>query len=363
MKCKYCHQPAGFFSRAHKECKLKHENAKNEITKTVEECFLKSSSSYQDIEEKFKNICIDGYIEQSEYESLLLYIVKVGLRMRLSNNVFFVRSFISSLPENIKTKVRTDSLYVKYLAETIEKKLSAVDNTISVDNDLAKLVTSLSEDTSLKKLPPAIRKAALSGLDKRIDKVLEDGIIDDEEEKYINDYIIKTNLKGSVALSQSAAYEKLVQSLVLRDLQEGKRPERCASYGLPVLLGKTEYVVWVFRGVTGYEEKTGRKYVRGSRGVSMKVCKGVYYHAGASKGHTVTYQYKDNIGKGVLAITNKNIIFSGNKVIKIPISKVLSYRPYFDGIEITKEAANPKPYTFVGCNSWFIINAMHLLVP
>ena len=61
-------------------------------------------------------------------------------------------------------------------------------------------------------------------------------------------------------------------------------------------------------------------------------------------------------------MTNKNLVFVGTKSIKIPLSKIISYTPYQDGIEIVKDAATPKGYTFAGYDPWFTINAVQSLV-
>ena len=127
-------------------------------------------------------------------------------------------------------------------------------------------------------------------------------------------------------------------------------------------LGKKENVLWVFKNVEGYEEKTGHKYIGGSNGVSMRICKGVYYHVGASKGHSVAYQYQTPLGRGIFVVTNKYLYFLGVKQVKLSISKILSFEPYSDGIVLVKDGTNPKPYTFIGFDSWFVVNAMQLLV-
>ena len=171
-----------------------------------------------------------------------------------------------------------------------------------------------------------------------------------------------TTLSGTSSLYDSTSYQKLVQSLVLRDIQEGKTVERIKIDNLPLLLGKKENVLWVFKNVEGYEEKTGHKYIGGSNGVSMRICKGVYYHVGASKGHSVAYQYQTPLGRGIFVVTNKYLYFLGVKQVKLSISKILSFEPYSDGIVLVKDGTNPKPYTFIGFDSWFVVNAMQLLV-
>ena len=273
-------------------------------------------------------------------------------------------SRLEALPEPLRTKIQNDSSYITYLAKSIEEELLAYDRSSHISSALSKKINDIIHDESSESLKDTVIKSTLKVFDTKVNEILEDGIIDEkEEEEAISDYIKKTALEGTLALIGSSSYIRLIQSLVLRDLQEGKKSNRCTFSELPVLIGKTENVIWVYRNVTCYEEKSGRKYISGNSGVSMKICKGVYYRIGATKGHSVPYQYNDNLGIGLLIITSKNIIFSGYKPVKIPINKVISFTTFSDGIELFKEAANPKHYTFTGCDAWFIVNAIQLLAP
>lgn len=193
-------------------------------------------------------------------------------------------------------------------------------------------------------------------------KILEDEDITDEKESFMNEFLQKTQLAHTQELMSNRYYLNFVQGLCLKEIKEGKPVDRIKVDEMPVLLQKEENLLWAYQNVTAYEEKTGRKYQGGSRGYSMRVFKGVYYRVGASNGHSVSYQYKDDMGKGFLILTDKNIIFSGAKSVKIPLKKILSITPYSDGIEIVKDGANARPYTFAHFDPWFVINAIRLLV-
>lgn len=53
--------------------------------------------------------------------------------------------------------------------------------------------------------------------------------------------------------------------------------------------------------------------------------------------------------------------FKGEKSVKIAINKILSIRPYSDGVEITKEGANSQLYTFICLDPWLLVNAIRQL--
>lgn len=65
---------------------------------------------------------------------------------------------------------------------------------------------------------------------------------------------------------------------------------------------------------------------------------------GASKGYAVDYTYTNPLGRGVLVVTNKNIIFIGAKALKFAINKIISFKAYEDGIELQKEGVRAKTY-------------------
>lgn len=205
------------------------------------------------------------------------------------------------------------------------------------------------------------KSTELQMLEQKIDECLSDGIITREEEQEIKTLIESSSLQDTSTLQNSEAYVKLMQSLVLRDIEEGRDFERVHVENLPILLGKNERLLWAYSNIEGYERKTGSRYTAGSNGVSLRICKGVYYRVGASKGYSQPYEYQKHLGNGEFIITNKGIYFVGDNHAKLLFSKILSFEPYSDGITIVKDGASPKPYTFVGFDPWFLINAMQLL--
>lgn len=207
-----------------------------------------------------------------------------------------------------------------------------------------------------------VNKIVMIAFETNAIKILEDENITDEKEAFMDEFLQKTQLGLTQELMDNRYYMNFVQGLCLKDIKEGKPVDRIKVDEMPVLLQKEENLLWVYQNVTAYEEKTGRKYQGGSRGYNVRVCKGVYYCVGASKGHSVSYQYKEDMGKGLLVLTDKNLIFSGKKSVKIPLKRILSMTPYSDGVEIIIDGANARPYTFAHFDPWFLINAIRLLV-
>ena len=367
MKCKYCHKPAGFFSTKHKECEQKHFATIEELRKIFSRRFFinesKSSfTNYNEAKEELANTISSGYISDDIFDGIVTDSLNDLLKKKaVMLDYIGFKTFMFSIPEHLKQKVLNTSHYNDFWANYFFLKFLTVQND---EEEKIKEYQALMKEVKINdSVSKSINESLLLVLSKKINEYLEDGIIDNNEEEQISKFLEYSSLSDTATLYKSSAYQRLIQSLILRDIQEGKDVEKRLIVGnLPILLGKKEQLLWVFKDVKGYEEKTGRKYVGGSSGVSMRVCKGVYYRVGASKGHSIEYQYQNDLGRGVFIITNKNLYFIGDKQVKMGISKVLSYKPYSDGIELVKDGANPKPYTFVGFDSWFVVNAMQLLV-
>jgi hypothetical protein len=107
-------------------------------------------------------------------------------------------------------------------------------------------------------------------------------------------------------------------------------------------------MVWGFANTQYAEEKVYKEYVGGSQGISVRIMEGVYYRTGGYRGHTVEEECLTIIDTGELILTDKNVYFVGPKrSLRIPYSKIISYRPYRDGVDITRDTANAKAQTFI----------------
>lgn len=310
--------------------------------------------------EEYANKISYGYIKEEDFqqiitETLELFFETLNTPIIPAN----LHAFVILLPTELKEQVTGLKSYSAYWTHLIKTQLESLNEGESIPEPISALIKAL-------RLVPAITteidKTVLSVLGQKIKEYLSDGIIDYDEEKKILHFIENCSLTSSRELEKDPTYQLAVQSLVLRDIQEGMQVTRIDFGRLPILLGKKEQALWMFFNVEGYEEKTGSRHVGGSRGVSMKICKGVYYRVGAYNGQSIEYQYQKPLGSGTLIVTNKNLYFVGDKSIKLGISQIISYKPYSDGLALVKDGASPKSYTFVGFEPWFVINAMQLLV-
>lgn len=115
-------------------------------------------------------------------------------------------------------------------------------------------------------------------------------------------------------------------------------------YGSPVILQDGEdchYSSTVDR-VTTKNKVVG--YSGGSQGVSLRVCKGMSYRIGASKGVPIRQDVLEK-NSGNLSITDKRIVFMSEKgSFDKPITKLSAIEPFQDGLALQFGA---QKYTFM----------------
>jgi hypothetical protein len=190
-----------------------------------------------------------------------------------------------------------------------------------------------------------------------VDNALDHGVLSEEVEKRLVE--LKEGLSLSSAdLTRTDAWDRMVKSAVLRDLMTGVIPHRMTADGnLRFNFQKREQVVWVFEEVDYLEDKTRRQYVGGSRGVSVCVMKGVYYHIGGFKGHAIDRTERVHVDTGLVAVTTKQIYFVGaKKAFRIPYAKIVSFEPFTNGLGIMRDGVSAKPQIFVTHDGWFSYN-------
>ena len=185
---------------------------------------------------------------------------------------------------------------------------------------------------------------------------MEDGVLDEDEEQRLIKLQDKFGLTQS-ELDATGAVQKVAKAGVLRDVLSGVIPERINLAGaVPFNLQRGEKVVWAFPNSKYLEDKTRRQYVGGSRGVSVRIMKGVYYRVGDFKGESIEHTERVHVDSGLVALTNKHIYFAGPETsLRIPYSKIVSFQPFSNGIGIVRDARSAKPQLFETGDGWFAV--------
>ena len=361
-QCKYCGEDAGFFSHVHKECEEKHnqgivafeDGIRRYFRDAIKMSDLKQLS--QDLRQ-FKYLtdpdiaissakCIDEYTEQSRWPFH-------------SHQLDLVRDYIYNIGvsyQSINVNGSLDRLSQKmirgFLAEyfTGQKPMQRV---MQISQQIMSVMPLSGEQK---------QDMYFYMLNQAAENYMKDGLLTDDEEKRIDDYVYMLGLSTSnlPAKYQNSEICRIEQGKMLKQLQKGIIPQ--TNIAAPILLGRGEAVLWRYDGVTMWQEKIKKEFVGGHSGFTFRIVKGVNYRTGSFRGHPVEHSYMDQAGTGSLYITNKHIIFhSSLRSVKIPYKKIIGLNPYQDGMGVQQDGANAKRLVFQGFDCSFVMNIMSFI--
>lgn len=191
-----------------------------------------------------------------------------------------------------------------------------------------------------------------------IDHILADNYFSEQEEKDLNTFFELTKINQSDLKDEDV--KKILKAKLVRDLINGDvHPVMQADSSLPIILKKKEILIWGDNFLKISTLKSVRKYVAGSRGVSIRIAKGIYYRTGGIKGHSESQQVQTSLGYGLVAVTNMNVFIQTSEFTKkIPLSKLISVVPYKNEIEINCENNAGKPIFIETNDPYFWANIM-----
>lgn len=190
-----------------------------------------------------------------------------------------------------------------------------------------------------------------------VEQALADHVLSRQEEDVLVD-VKKVLCLDEKQLEANGTLSKLVKAAVIRELLEGKIPQRVKIVGqVPFNLEKNEVIVWLFNGVNYYEEITYTTYQGSNSGFGSRVGKGLYFGTGSFAGNAVTATGMALADNGSLAATDKNVYFAGGrKAFRIPYGEIVAFKPYLDGIGIQRDGQSAKPQIFQMQDGWFVNN-------
>lgn len=360
--CKYCGQSAGLFSKAHKECESKHSQGLTEFGSVCSAYFADRAVSH-DIVRKRNSLRTNNFLSDED-------IVHIGDTA--------IRTYTDSIRRPYSPRQLT---LVDQFINALGVSYANLNHAGAVDGFTQKLLKGFMVDFFTDKLTlPAAQsrcqrvistlpisqeganEAYYYVLNKAAHNFLKDGLISNDEQRKIDEYVnsLALPMNDLPVQLRGSEIEKISQASILKNFERGILPPK--NINVPILLGKTEYVLWAFNGVTLYEEKVEREWVGRNRGMSFRICKGVYYRTGGSKGYAVEHSSMQPLGTGALYVTSKNLVFhSMMKAVKIPYKKIIGMTPYSDGVEIHRDGANVKRMTIQGFDPWFVMNLMSMI--
>lgn len=201
----------------------------------------------------------------------------------------------------------------------------------------AAAASGISEDRAL-----TIYQGVAHGIvEARLLEALDDGMISPEEEQDLQ-FLGKD-------LRLALTYVPETQAIVDR----AKRMWRLTHEDLPQVpaplglqRGEVCYA-WVTAEALEQRQRTRAVSFAGPT-VSIPIVKGVRYRMGRYNVGRETYQYSHSHGVGTLVVTNKRLIFVGDRSITGRLSSILDVEGYSDGVRITRTSGKPVTYLYRG---------------
>ena len=221
-----------------------------------------------------------------------------------------------------------------YLEKSEETELTHLKKELGLDDrDLAEV------NRVIANLKIMSKNADVEKYEKKLQEFGSDRYLDSEEEQVLGE------LKSQLSLSDDDVFHSLYELVRLKRLtalKDGKLPVLEAD----IVLQKNELCHYEV-AVNLIEEKSRTSYVGGSHGVSVRIMKGVSYHVGGFKGDRIVDTFNTVTDNGSLYITNKRVIFAGNKKnVTYPVNKIVNIKRFSDAIQFQKEnESKPKYFT------------------
>lgn len=353
--CRHCGNRAGIFSSVHSECHSKYEKGVSDFTSGLRLYFF-GNGSMGAILKSINQLRSTAYLKDNDI-------------CNLSRNV--IAEYIDKLrmPYTPSVIDKMDSFL-----NSIGIPFSQFNATGVVDEFSKKIITGYMVDYFMDKVPlpraksncqkflqrfplksSEIENVYFSVLDKATKNFLKNGVLSPAEKSKINDYVRELGLQVNNLPVQfrNSDIVKISQSMILDNLKNGIAP--VVNVPLPILLTKGENLLWIYNDTELFMEKIEKEWVGRSRGVNVRIMRGVYYRVGQSRGKPIEHSHMQSQGKGQLIVTSKHLIFySPQRTMKVPYTKLVGITPYSDGIEIHKDNSNR--IAVLGLDPWFIMN-------
>lgn len=363
MKCKYCGLSAGFFSHAHPACEEKHKRGISELTSLMY-AFLSGNESLADVITKAKSVQIDNFLKKDE----VINCFRQGLKnfantLQLpitKQHVQNMDSFLNNIGIPYSDLNKNGDL------DAVAKRFytGVLSSYFTENEEVGKIRKRINIVTRLLPLNDEVKvTAGLDVLNQAAKNYLSSGLISQNDQTRLDNFAHSFNLPiDNLPSTYNGEFiERMHQSTILRDLQQGIRPQP-VKYSIPIMLSSGEFVIWEYTGVTMYQETITKEWVGQRSGWSYRVAKGIYYHTGRSRGIPIEHSSMEKQGIGSLILTNKNVIFYSQQIaVRVPYNKIIGITPYSDGIELQKQEARPKRQVFQGFDSWFMVNLLSVI--
>ncbi len=223
--------------------------------------------------------------------------------------------------------------------------------------EVSKKINAIARDAFIS--PAGLQSVLVDAWEQTVRETLANHLLSREEEDLLSNYKNFFGLDQD-DLDKNGVHSVLVKAAVLREITEGKIPDRLAISGnLPSNFQKDETLVWLFREVKYYEPRLKFIHPPSYQGAGIDIAKGVYYPVGGFKGRSIGLIQNVRKDSGFLGISNKNLYFSGkSQSLRLEFSRIGTFSAYEDGIAIRLAAPNARTQIFKTGDGWFTYNLL-----
>lgn len=233
-------------------------------------------------------------------------------------------SIIDKITEKVKDeygKIQDKKVFKDILIEAVSDAELSIDEIAKLDKQKQELGLSEKEIKGIKTNAYA---AAL-----RATKM--DGVITKTEEEELEKIQKYLGLDNREISKQK---KELTRLRLLTEIQDGNIPTLTTSN---IVTQKDERIYWIEPSSLLEEKVINRRYVGGSQGVSFRIMKGVSYRVGGHKGHYEVDKGNVEVSSGDLIITNKRIVFSGDKKsFSTRLDKIIDINLFNNGLQFSE---------------------------
>lgn len=229
----------------------------------------------------------------------------------------------------------TNNIKEKYSKDAVKKlSLEKYSDSFLTDAEREEIELFASELNISQEEVEKINKSVAENIYKEaVQKAIADNAVTLDEQETLEQLANKLDLNlNEISLDKSTdeTYNYLV---LINALNNGYLPAKPTS---AIVLQKNEIAHWEAPASLLVSKTITTGYSSASRGISIRVMKGVSYRVGASKSTPIREQISIK-HPGVLVVTNKRVVFSSSaKSFTIPFTQLISFEPYSDGLGLQK---------------------------
>jgi hypothetical protein len=180
-----------------------------------------------------------------------------------------------------------------------------------------------------------LQKINAGALRSYVETALADDLLTEDEEHSFSDVAQALGYDEDKIATQ---HPDLLQRMVVAKVNDGRLPE----IDDPYLMTKRGEIVHAEAPASLLKEVVKRQMRAGYGGVSFRITKGVRFHTGLARGHSVVTGTEIQVAdRGVLSVSSKRVVFSGQRsTIEVPYTKLVGLNVFENAVQLN--ASNRK---------------------